>query len=542
MSIFLITLILIGCSNDDTNDDIPTTEIEELSGLDLTTFEIDEGEIGISINARDIARKGYKPTTAEITVDATTGEYSQTLLFDTFNNIANLSFKNEDLSEEAKNELKNGVSITIRILNENDEELITQAISKISFTSSPSEEMILADTLEDLYAKVSIREDVKHFIQIVHNSSDTEIYGAPNSSLFIDTESLDTPIQISKLEELDYTSENTEKYTTYRFEAVSDEEDVFTIAVHNGVDIHYLYISPSNSELLIQSKANLVRNGGNNSEVYPNYKFKIEKIDAGLYTIIPTLTNTPLTLIENRLNAASTDTQPVYFRILSFDIDWDIQAIESKFMRPILPPSGTSEAYNSTLRNCSSGKLEQTVGKSESLETKEILGWEESMSVSTSKDYSISLTVETEVSTKFFGAGGSVKSSVTGSYAFNKTKTQTNTRSGAFETARSTEISTQRTQEVPPNTAITVADIYQTYENVRIPYVTRFRIYGTYQEDGKALSGEEITTQFAFNSFTGVITDVQDDYIEVTVRGTNVIDRLIETETISRDVEGGCDN
>jgi len=72
--------------------------------------------------------------------------------------------------------------------------------------------------------------------------------------------------------------------------------------------------------------------------------------------------------------------------------------------------------------------------------------------------------------------------------------------------------------------------------------VQRFRIKGNYQEDGKALSGEEITTQFTFNSFTGVITDVQSDYIEVTVRGTNLINRLIETETISKDIEGACAN
>lgn len=538
----LISLVVWGCSKDDGNDTLPeTNEVEELPGINLDEFETDQGEIGISISARSIAKKGYKPTIADIVVTASTGDYGQKVPFDKFNNMANLSFKNENLSEEAQTELKSGVAVTMRVLDENDNVLAIKENSKLSFTSSPKEEEISANDLDDLFAKVSIREDVKHYVQIVTKDSD-EVFGAPSSISFTNTILLNTPIIASPLEDLDYNSENAETYTTYRFVEIPGEEDVFNISVHNGDDIHYLYIVPSNSELRIQSKANLIRNGGNNTGTPPNYKFKIDKVEAGLYTITPTFTENPLALVNDRLNAGNSSADPAYFRILSFDIDWDIQPVASKFMRPILPPSGTSEAYNSTLRNCSSGGLEQTVGRSESLETKEILGWEESMSVSTTQDYSVSVTIEAEVSTKFFGAGGSVKSSVTGSYGFSKSRTSTSTRSGGYEETRSTEISTERTQEVPPKTAITVADIYQTYENVRIPYVQRFIIKGTYQENNQALTGREITTQFAFNSFTGVITDVQDDFIEVTVRGTNVINRLIETETISRDVEGACAN
>ncbi|MCK8522065.1 hypothetical protein M0D21_10830 [Aquimarina sp. D1M17] len=540
--LILITLIVWGCSKDD-GDEVqpPSTEVEELPGIDLEEFETDPGEIGIIINARGIARKGYKPTIADIQVTASSGDYSQKIVFDEFNNIASLSFKNENLSEEAQTELKNGVPVTIKVFDENDNELSTKEISKLSFVSNPAEEEMSSDNLEDRYAKVSIREDVKHYMQIV-NTDTEEIYGAPNSVLFPNTVLLNTPIVVSKLADLDYNSENTETFTTYRFVEVPGEEGVFTIAVHNGDDIHYLYIVPANSELRIQSKANLIRNGGNNTGTPPNYKFKIEKVAAGLYTITPTFTNNPLTLINDRLNAGTSNAEPVYFRILSFDIDWEIQPIDSKFTHPILPPSTTSEAYNSTLRNCSSGSLEQTIGRSESLETKEVMGWEESMSVSTTQEYAVSVTIEAEVSTKFFGAGGSVKSSVTGSYSFSKSRTSTSSRSGSFEETRTTEISTERKQEVPPGTSITVADVYQTYENVRIPYVKRFRIKGKYQKDGKPLTGEEITTQFAFNSFTGVITEVQSDFIEVTVRGTNLINRLIETETISKDIEGTCNN
>ena len=84
--------------------------------------------------------------------------------------------------------------------------------------------------------------------------------------------------------------------------------------------------------------------------------------------------------------------------------------------------------------------------------------------------------------------------------------------------------------------------MYQSYENVRVPYVQRFRVKGTYQEDGEDLTGEEILTQFSFNGFNGVVTEVGNNYIEVTVRGNNVIDRLIDTKTVADDTPADCSN
>ncbi|MGD9328528.1 MAG: hypothetical protein PVH48_06130 [Cyclobacteriaceae bacterium] len=67
----------------------------------------------------------------------------------------------------------------------------------------------------------------------------------------------------------------------------------------------------------------------------------------------------------------------------------------------------------------------------------------------------------------------------------------------------------------------------------------RFRIFGKYQENNSELSGREILTQFAFNSFTGVVTEVQDNFIEVTVRGTTTMN-IIETFTDTRDIPDAC--
>ncbi|MFP2996635.1 hypothetical protein ABN763_12020 [Spongiivirga sp. MCCC 1A20706] len=542
LAMLFITIIL-ACSKDDGGEIInpPNPMIQVLAGISLDDFDTDAGEIGIYISARDIARKGYTPTNADIEVTATTGDYSQKVQFDAFNNIARLSFENENLSNDAKTELSNGVDITINVLDQNDNVLTTEDFTEVSFTSNPSIQEINANALDNNNTNVAFNNDVKYYVQIVSKDSE-DIYGAPNSINFPNTVLLNTPIIASKLEDLDYDSENTETFTTYRFMEVPNEEGVFTISVHNGDDIHYLYIVPANSELRIQSKANLIRNGGNNTGAPPNYKFKIEKVDSGLYTITPTFTGNPLYLINDRLNAGNSDAEPAYFRVLSFDIDWDVQPIETKYVRPIVPANDTEEAYNKTLQNCSIDNLSEEVGQTKTVTTKEVLNWNESIAVSTGTNYETSFDLETEVPTTFFGVQGSIESNLATSYTFSRSKTTTAVDLEVIEETTSTEISEERNQSIPGNSALVIADLYQSYTLVKVPIAQRFKIMGVYQKNNESLTGNEIRTQLEFNGFTGVITDIQDDYIEVTIQGIATINDLVEPEKVSRNVETTCAN
>nr|WP_299066757.1 hypothetical protein [uncultured Allomuricauda sp.] len=548
--ILVLIFTYIGCSKDDNgnNNSNDNRELEFGDGVNLDEFAIDEGEIGINISSRDMARKGHTAITAAISVTSSIGDYDQEVQFETFSNIASLSFKNEDLTEEAEAELREGVPLIIDILDENGNVLATEEISKQSFTSNPSQIEINSNHLEDLYKTVNLKEDIIYFVQLVEENN-TQIFGAPNSKQFpTGGNNVRSPIFIDKLTDLDYTSDETEKFTAYTFKKVpgKEDEDIYSMSVHDGSDIHYAYIS-NDLKLNIQTKANLENDGGNaDVENRLNFQFKIEKIEPGLYTFTPQSTGIPIGYSTSGGSGgrlfSSSEVEPIFFRILSFDIDWDIVALDTRFMQPILPPSNTASEFNQKIRNCSSGTQSTTIGESLTLETKSIVGWEESMSVSSSRDHSISVTVEAEVSTELFGTGGSLKTSITEDYAFSTSRTSVSTTSEAFEKTESKNIFIERTQEIPPKTVILVADIYQSYENVRIPFVKRFRIKGRYQENDIPLTGNEILTQFTFNNFTGVVTNIQQDFIEVTVRGTNVINNLIDTETISENVEGGCDD
>lgn len=541
--ILLLCLLIMtaACSKDDSIPPPPVTgELEELPAtISTDEFETDEGEIGISLSAREIAKRGYNPSTVIVSVQSSSTIEDQTIPFDEFNNLANLSFKNEDIEDSLESELREGVPVNIEVRDENNAVLVTQNFPKLSFRSSPNAEEIDPGNLEDLYSEVSLRDDLDYYVQIMNKEN--QVIGAPGSQRYPDINNLATDIRLRG--SLDYTKDADflANFTTYRFAKIPNNEDYFSISVHNGNDIHYLYMS--GGRLNIQSKANINRNGSN-TEVsqFNDYWFSIEKQGPGLFKIIPRGTENPLIVTGPNLVTASnsTPTEPNYFRILLFNIDWDIQAIESKIIKPIMPSSGTQSAYNSTLRNCSSGSLNQTIGESTTITTTQTAGWEETMSVSTTNSGSVSVTISHEAETKFFGVGGKTSGSVTGEYAYSKTETETNTKSGSLSTQKSVQVSVSREVGVPPGTAISVADVYQQYVNIKVPFIQRFRIFGKYQENNNDLTGQEILTQFAFNNFSGVVTDIQANFIEVTVRGTTLIDKIIETTTETRDIANAC--
>ncbi|PRX55515.1 ETX/MTX2 family pore-forming toxin [Flagellimonas meridianipacifica] len=542
----VLFIVAVACSKDDSETLGPdgNGEIEELAPTITTSeFETDEGQIGISISAREIARKGYKPFTAVISISSSPA-IEETVPFDEFNNLANLSFENDQLDDTLENELKEGIAVQVTVRDETNAVLGTQSFSKLSFKANPDEEEIDASGLDDLFAEVNLRPDLKYYMQLV--DKDNNVIGAPSSQRYPAT-GIDPPTDIRLRGNLNYSEEPDllERFTTYYFERIPGNEEFFSIAVHDGDDIHYLYML--NEQLYIQSRGNLAVNGGNtNVADFPAYWFKIEKDGPGLFKIVPRGTENPLVVSGSTFVTASTSEpdEPNYFRILLFDIDWDVQVIDSQFLKPIMPPSATNSAYNSTLRNCSSGTLTQTIGETTSITTTQTAGYEETMSVSTTNTAGVEVSVEVayEAEAKFFNSGTkkSIKGSVTGSYEYSKTATETNTKSRSLSAEQSVQVSVSRELGVPPGTAISVADIYQQYQNIKVPFVQRFIISGKYQDDNSDLTGQEILTQFAFNSFTGVVTEVGIDFIEVTVRGTTIIDRLIETSTETRDIANAC--
>jgi hypothetical protein len=92
---------------------------------------------------------------------------------------------------------------------------------------------------------------------------------------------------------------------------------------------------------------------------------------------------------------------------------------------------------------------------------------------------------------------------------------------------------------VPPRSASLVYDAYQYYENVRVNYVQRIRISGR-NENGRSLTGEEIKSLFILSNFNGVINDVEENSVVVTLTGFTILDKFIETQSTVQEVPANC--
>jgi len=551
--VFSVILFFFGCSKDDNSPTPqPKTELAKtVSNVDTDEYEIDQGQLGISISARNLKRKAYEPIKAFITINegAKAGEYEEEINQDT--HLALFSFKNEDLSDSEKNELQSGVAIEIKIENLSEEVLATYTSTKYSFQSNPPDLEVDNPEKEDKNP-IALNPEVDYYMQILNidptTSDITSVLGAPSATLRTSTTDLSTEVKVRAATDLDYVNDTqqTIPFTKYRFETIDAENNVFNIYNPNGSKKHYLYLD-SNNRLNVQSESNLSANGGNiDASTLENYQFQIKKVDLGKYLIIPIKTNIPLIASQNLKSITSqTVAVPSYFRILNFEIEWDIVSVETKFQNPILPPSETLAAYNTALKNCSSGPLSDEVGVVKELTRTDTYSWSESIQVATSIEASlsttISSTVETSVDCKFFGASNSVTASATAGISVGHSTTETKTETQDVTTSETIQLSSKRTITVPPMRGTTAADIYQEYKDITVPYVQKYRVRGKYN-DNTALTNKEIITQFNFNGFSGVVSEEGLDYIEITLKGKTKISHLIATEIVTKDIPDACSN
>ena len=262
MVIAVLILLVSGCDQKD--EAAPSDEdVREGEGLSEGDVAHDEGAIALSISSRSIARKGYQPSIADVTVDATTGDFSRSVPIDSLTNIAHLTYDNENLTPEQRQELSDGVNVYVRILDVNGDLLAEQDLSKISFQPSPPDKDIRADGLEDQYAGVHLREDLKYYMQITEKG-ENEIYGAPSSEGYEYSGGVTSHVNVLKSEHIDYNSDFPEHYTTFYFQKVhTTPEPVYSIYVEAGDKLFYLYIKLETGRLGIQNRMNHDLNGGN---------------------------------------------------------------------------------------------------------------------------------------------------------------------------------------------------------------------------------------------------------------------------------------
>lgn len=533
----------------------PTGELDETEGtISEDDFEAYQGELGVIIDARPLARKGHKPTQVTINVAASTGNYTETVPLDEFSFLGQLKLPVENLSDAAQEELIGGVQITPEYKDASGNTIFTQAPTTVSFQANPPVTTANTNGLEETEENttLSFRDGTSYYIQRVNSD------GTPNSEAWR---------YLPEFGFGDLMTSNTSEFNgnepdrSFTFTAIPGEPNTFAIKhtessrylLVGQVDINRVTASglqqgvhsgPKMSDLTTFSQVQA-------SPVYNSFKFTFDRQVDGSYIIGGGLSHVPinqipgygLTIRPGITALVGTSIQEVEaedrtWRIVSTDIEWSVTNIGTSFLDPILSKAETSLKYNTILTNCGNGDLSQSAGVKLTETVTNTIGWEESLSMSTSNTVGISATFDVDFSVNILGSEYGVGVSTTSSYSHSWSSTES---SSNFETEMKTEdqeLLFERTVTVPSGSASLVYDVIQFYPNTKVNFAQRMRVKGT--DGGTPLTGEEIRTQFYISGFNGVVTAIEPDAIVITLKGTMTLDKIVDSESNVQNVDPNC--
>tara|TARA_R110001583_G_scaffold110480_5_gene259404 strand:+ start:1124 stop:2764 length:1641 start_codon:yes stop_codon:yes gene_type:complete len=535
--IMMCTLLLaiIACSKDDPAPAPGDGEIEQINGISADELENYAGDLGLIINTRDLVKKGYNPIKVKVTTAASEGNYDQTLDVDPFTNIAQLKLSVDDLSETAAQELKNGVGLGFEIFDGANNVITSETFSVMSFNEGGNELSVNATSLAYQQEQFYFKDNMRYYLQLVNangNYSNTIVASYWGNSWLRYRVSDNFP----------------QADTNEQFHILQDPNNPDLFSLYSANNDAYIFIGANETSLprtLKRSSATFYP-AWQPEDLSDSWKFRIKKESNGLYTIWSEIANKPLRYFtnssnDNTTNWRATDSGTIqYFRIIALDIAWETTELNTEYLEPLLPKVNTSFGFNSTLKNCGSGSLEQQVGIERTITTTFTNGFQETIGLSGRTTTSVDVTVGATAEASFFGAGGSVSAEVSAGLEVSVEASSESTQSSEESVSETNTYFSNRTVTVPAGSASLVYDAYQTYSNVKIPYVKRIRLKATHTETSENLTGNEIATQLKMTSFSGVINTIGSDFVEVSIRGNMLLDNIVDTQTEVRDVAANC--
>lgn len=570
----MVVLLLVagGCSKEEPGDETtppisnpdPSGDFDETDGGisedDLTAFE---GEIGINIDARDHFKKGQPVEKVRVTPTNTNFFEEQVLSVDRLYNTAQLKFGIEDISSEMESELRAGIDLKFDLLDGSDNELYSETKEKVLFKENGNNVALAANTVADLNDIVSLNPDIPYFFQFVDDDGslstdalDTQdglAFSDPLQAPFIpgvyDKYQVDTPTLKQNAQFLD--ADNSQQFY---FQSHDGEENVYSIVSKESNK--YIRSVPlgelpgeGDTEILISN----VTRTSNVASLGNEFKFRITK-EGNQYKLLNYTTGhahefyqrleafdfgliTYDTYVTTLASASGFEGQN--FRIVSTQIQYELEDIATWYGEPILPSVKNGFEVNTTLTNCTSETQSQTFELSVTEQLTFSNSWEETVEVVSSFGGETSLAVEATAEVSFFGNGGSVTGRAEQSFNYSKSISEQNTIAEGTSTTEQQEFTSSRTVNVPSGKQTKVYDAVQTYENIIIPYVQEVKLTGT-DSEGAIISGQELATQAFFGGITGTITEIGDTFIVMTLRGTAEFENAVEVESNAVESDTNC--
>ncbi|MDB4292515.1 hypothetical protein N9954_03855 [Maribacter sp.] len=556
----------VGCSSDDSGGlpEVPELPEEgdfiEGDGISEDELETFMGEIGILLDARPYIRKGQPITKLRVT--PTDSDYFEPMVLevDPFTNYVSFKLDLENLSSEAETALRNGINLEIDLLDENDNELFKEILENTLFTENGSDVELRGDGVEDLNTEVHLNPDTPYFLQLVTDDGQIESKALDNA-LYTATGPL-FPIfdptcanafakyasYPSRSSETDFSSNNTTQQFYFQKHEDEDEENIYSI-ISRDTDT---YLAIEVLGLLKEVYTSEVRRTNDYKTLGDAYKFQIRK-ENGTYQLAIYKEPNPLSFITKTRScdfsqevSSTTLSTPTIgsstgqnFRFATTDVEYEAQSIETWYGQPILPAAENSFKVNSTLTNCTSAVISQDVGV-DLTETKTMsVSWQETVGFTAGATLTTEVTVGAKAGVSFFGNGGEVSGEVSVALELSVEMSKSATNAEERTTETGSTIFTKRVVPVNPGKQVLVYDAVQTYPAIRVPFVQRIKITGR-NSDQVALTGEELATQSAFGGFTGTITEIGTNSIEITVRGMTTFDNTAEIQLEASETDADC--
>lgn len=508
-------LVFTGNCKKDTN---PQPEVNKVDSVNVN-LPTDPGSIGLTLNTRPIAKEGYHPDHLEVKMEGAYSKFNRSMQIDGSTFISVLKYPVDSLTEDEVKGFKNGADLEIKIYDDSEKVLGDTTLTGQIIDESDISIDITTD-LPPIFPAVSLSQHMSFIIQAEEDGKVLQIpqYNVlPSGSITVGTD--------------DYAMENNQDQRFYFKHVQGEADSVYCITSYRGYLMDFDFLNQFVESTAkwdagnVPDKLKVIVSPDKDGWVKIRYKtggyLQWQQPDFG-YVVI-----------------RKSDNSFSRFRLLNGDIVWNMTDMGTYYEQPVLPPAQLEFAYKATLKNCSSATLTESVGRSETRTQTSTYGTEESLALFSSSEYSTEIKAGVDVDATFFGKGATYSLEATAGYTYTTSSTETNTNYWEASTSKEVEISRERTVEIGPETAIEVYDAVQTLDKVRLPFTKNFRLKGK-DSDENALTGEEISFLLYSNQFGGVIAEIGSDYVDFTLKGTTLIDQMMEVETRTDEIKGGC--
>ncbi|MEM6734015.1 MAG: hypothetical protein AAF658_20805, partial [Myxococcota bacterium] len=357
------------------------------------SIALSAGSVGLVIDTREIAKRGYEPSRVAVSFDGDLAEFSATLSVDAPTSVATLSIEVANLTEAQLERFASGVGVSLSI-EDSGGNVLESLVDTVSIDSTNSP-LSVQTSLEPIFPEPAIRENVPYLIQVVSPNSDSNglLMRLHIDDIFepgLDPFVLDVvqPTVDPQFYEIYFESAGNGDYFMKYIDPRDDTEYYLEMSIPGFLYNFYRTAPPVDMNGVYRVE----RTASGNLSIQPRNGDILTDFD------VSNDMNQPFTLLTNG-DANNT----VELRIVAANIEWSVEDRGTEFSAPILPPAQLDFAYRSVLRNCSGATVTETVGQSESRPRETSMGTEESLELYSGSTSEVGVTAGVEVSASFFG-------------------------------------------------------------------------------------------------------------------------------------------